>query len=303
MVDKRIANALKKCLFVKKNDKVLIVTDTNKIMLARKFEKAAKSLSNHVSLISMKPTGQHGIEPPKRIGKEMLKNDVVVEVTRWSMTHTYASTNADKRGIRIASLPNFTENMIPALDINYKRLEIISKKISDILRKGKNIHVTTPYGTDLRFRIGKFVFSETPKDGFFNMPLGEVGAAPSRMNGVLVFNTYQDMIKKPTRMVIKNNRIVDFEKSKNGNIIKKILSVDKNSRRAAEFAIGTNEKAKLVYNILEDEKILGTCHIAFGTNISFRGRFKSKVHIDLMIFKPTIKVNGKAIMKDGKPKW
>ena len=55
MVDKRIANALKKCLFVKKNDKVLIVTDTNKIMLARKFEKAAKSLSNHVSLISMKP--------------------------------------------------------------------------------------------------------------------------------------------------------------------------------------------------------------------------------------------------------
>ena len=135
------------------------------------------------------------------------------------------------------------------------------------------------------------------------MPLGEVGAAPSKMNGVLVFNTYQDLIKKPTRMVIRNNRLAGFEKTSNGNIIKKILSTDKNARYAAEFAIGTNEKAKLIYNILQDEKILGTCHIAFGTNISFRGRNKSKVHIDLMIFKPTVEVNGKVIMKNGKPRW
>ena len=123
------------------------------------------------------------------------------------------------------------------------------------------------------------------------------------MNGVLVFNTYHGLIKKPTRMVIRNNRIVEFEKTRNGNIIKKILSADKNARYAAEFAIGTNEKAKLIYNILQDEKIIGTCHIAFGTNISFRGRRKSKVHIDLMLFKPTIRVNDRVVMRDGKPKW
>jgi leucyl aminopeptidase (aminopeptidase T) len=206
-------------------------------------------------------------------------------------------------GARIASLPNFTERMMPALDINYRKLERVSSRLATVLRKGRYIHLTTPYGTDVKFNKTKFVFSETPKDGFFNMPLGEVGTSPSRMNGVLVINSYQNLIKQPTRLIIKNNRIVEFEKSRNGSILKNILSVDKNARYAAEFAIGTNKKAKLIYNVLQDEKILGTCHIAFGTNISFHGRRKSKVHIDLMIFRPTIKIDGKIIMKDGKPGW
>jgi leucyl aminopeptidase (aminopeptidase T) len=86
-------------------------------------------------------------------------------------------------------------------------------------------------------------------------------------------------------------------------VIKKILSADSKARYAAEFGIGTNEKAKIIYNILQDEKVIGTCHIAFGTNINFHGRNKSKVHIDLMLLKPTIKIDGKIIMKNGEPLW
>ncbi len=303
MVDRRIVVALKKCLHIRKDDSVLIVTDTIKRGLAKRFELAARALSNKVKTITMKPTGQHGMEPPSNVAKEMMKHDVIIAVTRWSITHTNARKAARKKGARIASLPNFTENMIDALGIDYNRLESTSNRLAKLLMKGKRAHITTPYGTNVKFYLNKHVFMETPKEGFFNMPLGEVCVAPSKMHGILVFNSYQDLIKKPTKMIINNNRITDFESSHNGRIIKKILSADSKARYAAEFGIGTNYKAKIIYNILQDEKVIGTCHIAFGTNINFHGRNKSKVHIDLMLLKPTIKIDGKIIMEKGRPLW
>ena len=74
----------------------------------------------------------------------------------------------------------------------------------------------------------------------------------------------------------------------------------KNARNIAEFGIGTNYQARVIGNILQDEKVLGTCHIAFGNNSSFGGKVYSEMHIDNVIQKPTIVVDKEIIMKDGK---
>jgi len=67
----------------------------------------------------------------------------------------------------------------------------------------------------------------------------------------------------------------------------------------AEFGIGTNDQAKITGNVLEDEKVLGTCHIAFGNNISFGGKVYVPLHIDCVIDKPTIFFDGKKVMGEG----
>jgi leucyl aminopeptidase (aminopeptidase T) len=73
------------------------------------------------------------------------------------------------------------------------------------------------------------------------------------------------------------------------------------SRNLAEFGIGTNPKARLG-NVLEDEKVLGTCHIALGDNSTFGGKVRAGIHIDGTILKPTIKLDEKILMKNGRLK-
>ena len=76
-----------------------------------------------------------------------------------------------------------------------------------------------------------------------------------------------------------------FEQPENGTI--------------AELGIGTNEAAKLCGIILEDEKLYGTVHIAFGTNTSFGGITKADCHLDGIILNPTLYLDDECVIRKG----
>ncbi|MEG1050176.1 MAG: aminopeptidase, partial [Oscillospiraceae bacterium] len=78
-----------------------------------------------------------------------------------------------------------------------------------------------------------------------------------------------------------------------------ILLKNQNNSTIAELGIGTNEKAILCGIILEDEKVYGTVHIAFGTNTSFGGTNKADCHMDGIILKPNLYLDDKAIILKG----
>jgi leucyl aminopeptidase (aminopeptidase T) len=67
----------------------------------------------------------------------------------------------------------------------------------------------------------------------------------------------------------------------------------------AELGIGTNEKARLTGETLEDEKILGTCHVAFGASAGIGGTVQVPVHLDCVVMKPTVELDGQAIVRGG----
>jgi len=67
----------------------------------------------------------------------------------------------------------------------------------------------------------------------------------------------------------------------------------------AELGIGTNEKAELTGNILEDEKILGTAHVAFGASAAIGGEVQVPVHLDVVVLKPTVELDGEPLVRDG----
>ena len=93
-------------------------------------------------------------------------------------------------------------------------------------------------------------------------------------------------------------------KVEGGNAAKQLLKLlnaaGKKAKNIAEFGIGANDKAIISGNMLEDEKVMGTCHIALGNNSGFGGKVEVGLHIDGLIKKPDVFVDGKLMMKEGK---
>ncbi|TGU57377.1 aminopeptidase, partial [Mesorhizobium sp. M00.F.Ca.ET.186.01.1.1] len=75
---------------------------------------------------------------------------------------------------------------------------------------------------------------------------------------------------------------------------------DQDGRLLGEFGIGTNDKARITGVVLEDEKVYGTIHVAFGSNNTFGGTIVAGVHIDLVVKDPDVYLDDTCIMKSGK---
>ena len=72
------------------------------------------------------------------------------------------------------------------------------------------------------------------------------------------------------------------------------------SRTIGELGIGTNPLARLTGVILEDEKIYGTVHIALGSNDTFGGTVAAGIHVDGIITRPRLLLDGKTVVEEGK---
>ena len=75
---------------------------------------------------------------------------------------------------------------------------------------------------------------------------------------------------------------------------------DSDGTNVAELGIGTNSKAILTGNILEDEKIYGTAHVAFGASAAIGGNIQVPVHLDVVSLRPEVTVDGTPIVLEGK---
>jgi leucyl aminopeptidase (aminopeptidase T) len=71
-----------------------------------------------------------------------------------------------------------------------------------------------------------------------------------------------------------------------------------NGRTIAELGIGTNPNATITGVILEDEKVEGTVHFAFGTNTSIGGANQASVHIDALVRNALVELDGHPILRD-----
>lgn len=138
------------------------------------------------------------------------------------------------------------------------------------------------------------------------IPNVEVYIAPREENteGVLVADASCSMIgllKHPMTIIIQKGKAVSITGEKEAEQLKSILATTNNNSSyiIAEFAIGLNPKGTVIGNIINDEGIYGTGHFALGKNISFGGKNKSPLHIDMVYWKPTIYLDGDLFMKDG----
>ncbi len=302
---------LKECMQVKKEESVLIITDSNRKELAQVILEQAQKLAK-TKLLSIQIGERSGEEPLEDAGDEMVKHDVILILTTKSLTHTKAARRAAKKGARIASMPGITKEMLErSVDVDYKEMEKQTEKMKQILNNGKEAVIKTKKGTNIKFSIEKRKAEGSAgilnkKGALGNLPAGEAFLAPveNTANGKIIIDgsILNLKIKNPITIKVKDGYAETIEGKFEARLLKETLEKVRNKKayNIAELGIGTNPKAIVTGSTLEDEKVKGTCHLAFGNNKGFGGKIEVPVHIDGIILRPTIFIDGKVMMKDGK---
>jgi len=208
-------------------------------------------------------------------------------------------------------MPMITEKMMyqGAMLADYGEVSRLTHKVANLLTNASEAEITTPAGTDLHLNIaGREAHPDTgifhkPGD-FGNLPAGEAFIAPieGKAEGHVVIDGRLGRLREVIKIVVKGGWAKKISGKPSMEIRKMLDEVGPKAYNLAEFGIGTNPKARLFGNPLEDEKVLGTCHVALGDNSTFGGKVQAGIHIDGVLLRPTIKLDEKIIMESGRLK-
>ncbi len=310
MINKEVLKTIFEINFnIKKDESFLVVTDTLLEDLGKQIFEYSKKYTPKNKLIVMKPLEQNGQEPPEEIAKEMLQYDVQVLITSKSLSHTKARTNANKKGARIVTMPGINEEIINrCIAIDYEEMNILNNKIISVIKNAEEIVITTKLGTNIKTKVinthGQNEGIIHEKGKFNNLPSGEVhsGVVSEKTNGVLVIDGSMASLGKLNsllKLTIENGYVTKIEGERSEELKQTLDKTGKQAYKIAEFGIGTNPKAIISGSVLEDEKVRGTIHMALGNDIYYGGNNSVPLHLDGIVKKPNIEVDGRLIMKNG----
>lgn len=305
--------AVKQCMGVKKDETVLIIADIPKRSIGQALFNAAQNIGSETLYLEMTPRQINGEEPPAAVAEIMKQFDVVMCPTSKSLTHTDARREACKAGTRVGTLPGITEDMmIRTMSADYHRIAELTYKVSEVLNKGSIARLTTELGTDITIPIGgiQAISSTgliTEPGTFGNLPSGESYLMPEegKSEGIFIVDGSMAGIgiiaDKPIRIRVENGMAVEISGGDEANKLNEMVEkVGERARNLAELGIGTNYMATITGDILEDEKVAGTVHLALGNNVSMGGTFNVPFHVDGIIRNPTLKIDDFVLLDAGK---
>jgi len=299
--------AIVSSLKVKKGEKLLLVTDRQKMKIAEALAYWAKKGGAEVTTYLMTETVRP-ITEPTAMFKEMI---ALADVTMYMLDarvqekpfRGFMVANGAKSG-RICMMPGITVDMMERLvNIDFGTMDALTKKVMRIIGDCPEVRVKNALGTDIAFSMkgrkwenDNGDISKQGKHG--NLPAGECYSCPveGTFNGRIVFSLIDDKVGRG-EMIFKKGVLVDW-KGKGLAEIMKGIGKDPTGRIIGEFGIGTNRGARICKNMLEAEKAFGTVHFAIGDSYGL-GRNKSKFHFDALVEKATLIAGKKTIIRNG----
>ena len=260
--------------------------------------------------IYQRPEDQERLLEVKRISKWSF--DDMLQLCLATKTHLVAflDPNLQQAQALGKSYEQTRKMFLDSLDIDYGALTELGNKIIRAVEKGGEIHLTCPRGSDLRLRAdgrfwtnddGKPLSSSAPVAGYVhNLPVGEVFVAP------LENSAYGEVHPKTLPGSVVEGLHFEFRGKKNAQISAKkgfqfmearLEKATGNPYCIAEFAFGTNPCSNI---LLATEKAFGTCHFAIGQNTWLGGKNECSIHWDFLIENPTVTIEDRLILKNGK---
>jgi aminopeptidase len=317
-------NAVKVCLRVQPGEKVTVITDeaTKEIAASMVRELEAVQAPYHAWVLedlAPRPLGDF----PREIVEDLESSQVSIFAVQAQANELHSRMQmtdvVNRRKIRHAHMVNVNRQiMLEGMRADFVKVDRISVKVVDMVRRAKQVRAKTPAGTDLvadlnpNYRWVKTSGIISP-DKWGNLPGGEVFTTPGEVNGTFVIDgvvgdwlcaKFGSLRENPLTIRVKGNRLVEAH-SANHDLESDFWSythTDENSDRVGEFAIGTNIELKdVIGQILQDEKYPGV-HIAFGNPYGAHtgAEWYSSTHIDVVGRKFDIWVDSEQIMRDGK---
>jgi leucyl aminopeptidase (aminopeptidase T) len=315
---KSASKVIHQLLKVKPSEQVMIIADPETDMrmvyaLAGEVENAGGEYT-----ITIMPTRsmERSLEMTEVIKRGMEAADVVISMTRSSGASTYGEPRGrlrEAKKIRTMSmcmrdLENWTKGGATA---DYEELRRNALALIKRWQPGRRLELTTPAGTHLTAEIGNHIigleagFAEKPGEhGAFSD--GEVSQGPNEgtANGVVVVDgpmCYFGMPDHPVILEIRNGRAEEIKgEGRAAAALRDLIAKVENANNFAEVGIGINPNSLRNGDFEEEKKALGTAHIALGKNTSYGGTTKSMVHMDMVLYSPTLKIDGRVLVKDGR---
>lgn len=317
VVEEVIINQVKINMGCQKGDKILVLSDVfdnnicpdgiNRLSFAQFYYKVLKNHGYSTEFFAYPNTGKSGSEPIAKVSRMMLGYDIILLLNYYSLSHTNARRNASNNGARIASMPGFTPSMYDdIMAADYTHIKNLTHKVTKVLNNSLFARITSRNGTNLELEL-QCAESDTgiyTKAGDWgNLPAGESCLAPKNAKGVYVVpKNWRKGLDSDLTLLIEDNLLKEvIGKGVFVKRFKKDVIEVNGFDYVAELGVGTNNSANRKFNILEIEKKLGTCHIAFGDNTSFPGgRNECDLHADFIIPEPNILLDdSKYLLKNG----
>ncbi len=214
---------------------------------------------------------------------------------KWNIVAYPCEGDAKVAGINLEKYADFVYS---ATNINWKKTSNQMKKVKDIFDKAKEVRIFVSGQTDLSFSLERR--GGDICDGKLNMPDGEVyyGPVEDSANGEIYFPyaSIRDSNEvKGIKLAYKDGEVTSFSAKENQSFLEAMLALP-GAKRIGEFGIGCNYGIKKYSkNLLFDEKIGGTIHLAIGDSYKEPlnkggGLNNSDIHWDLVC--DLRKVNG-----------
>jgi leucyl aminopeptidase (aminopeptidase T) len=304
-----VPGVVEACMGLREGEKALVITDPPKQALAEALFQACMSRSKESVLVKIPARRGPQEEPPLPVASMMTDADAIFLVTSQSMTHTQARRNACRAGARVLSMPGITEAMVAegALAVDHGGLEEAMRRVHKRLRGATSLRVLTEHGSDLTFDVkGRdWITNDTGicrrRGECASLPAGEIFIAPregSAEGKLVVDQVFGEPVPAPATITLQEGYAVRVLGAQGA-----VLEMNRGGlegRNFARFGFGLNPRARLTGNPLEDTKVLGAVHVAFGDNTALGGRVRVGVQVDCLTTNATLEANGKPILERGK---
>lgn len=226
------------------------------------------------------------------------------ELTRWVLVRVPNEAFAQQAGMSLEEVMGF---FFDAALRDWKEERVRYERLAKLFQAGKQVRILGEK-TDLtlstegrRYVIG---------DGEHNMPDGEIYTAPvdDSVNGSIYFDipgVYANQQIPGIRLTFRDGVVVEASSERNQELLQEVLHTDPGACRVGELGIGLNDGIRRrTYEILFDEKIAGTVHLALGRAYAECGGVnRSSVHWDLIKDLRThgeIYLDGRQVFENGR---
>jgi leucyl aminopeptidase (aminopeptidase T) len=307
-LDRAVRAVIRDCLGVADGEEVLVVCNPVTQGIAERMRDEAAAAGANAVVAVMEERESHAAEPPATVAGAMLAADVILAPTVQSLSHTAARKAASERGARVGTLPGVTEEMLArVMSADMESLRRRGAAVASALDAAREARITCPNGSDLRLDLsGREAIPDsgelTNRGAFGNLPCGEGFISPAGGEGTLVVDgsiASIGVVSEPARLTVADGHVTTATGPEGERLMELLTAHGPDGTTIAELGIGTNERAILTGEILEDEKILGTCHVAFGASAGIGGTVQVPVHLDCVVMKPDVLLDGEPIVRGG----
>jgi leucyl aminopeptidase (aminopeptidase T) len=309
-LERAVRAVIHDCLGVREGEATLVICNPATQGMGERLRAEAEAAGADAVLAVMAERESHGAEPPDAVAAAMVRADVVLAPTVQSLSHTAARRAATEAGARIATLPGVTEEMLArVMSADMKQLRRRGRAVAEILTRGREARITCANGSDLRLGLeGRTAIPDagelTAPGAFGNLPCGEGFIAPVERTGegrLVVDGSIASVgiPGEPVELEVDGGALVSATEEEGKRLMDLLTVHGADATQVAELGIGTNEKAILTGEVLEDEKILGTAHVAFGASAGIGGTVQVPVHLDCVVMEPDLTVDGEPVVRGG----